>query len=644
MNCLLNLLVWRTGRVLPQTAYNDPLLTLIRFIESLTAKVYAEPPTIEKLSDLFQAFYVKASSHIATHIATLALRIDREPSLTQSTPKPVLGPRAKALPRQLSKDSIASTTTSVQQQMLTSTEVAERKKARKLLEYKRLALEEAVERRICEKVYIKIWRHKSTLDEIRDEKLRSKTAALALVGIGLKDLGIEISSPGTSTEDDVRERLAPAREELASMNVEKSPLGKLHRLTTAHKTIVETLSTIHPATSSADEILPTLIYTLITSPAEGINIISNLAFIERFRTASKLDGEAAYCMTNLEAAIVFLEDVDLASLREDELPSGPPKTPSRPTTPAQYVSHSTKSSDHLSFPGTTSPEGVDQIIPRPASTDVSSSESRPQLSSQRSAKTPISLHQRRLSNLLNPPAKAIGAANDAVRNTAEEGLKSISTTLDNSFQFFFGKLKEQNNSKAQPAIPQTLEEARKLVSQPLVPEDGNISETSSLAERDVEEPVRREDRLLGMIGGRSHAHPRERSVDSERSNASDRRAVSAPGNSINVAQTPPIPNPLDSVKSLGNSFNPLTHLGSAFRGFAKNATASTPPATEKGALASSSAISVNSQNLESPPRIDPPVQRFIEAKDVGDLSVRDISLLLSDYQRLAKIVYESKRE
>ena len=73
--------------------------------------------------------------------------------------------------------------------MLTASEVTERRKARRLLEHKRIVLEEAVERRVCEKVYGKIWQHKSTLDEVRDEKLRSKTAALALVGIGLKDLG-----------------------------------------------------------------------------------------------------------------------------------------------------------------------------------------------------------------------------------------------------------------------------------------------------------------------------------------------------------------------------------------------------------------------------------------------------------------------
>lgn len=41
-----------------------------------------------------------------------------------------------------------------EQQMLTATEVTDRKKARKLLDVKKVALEEAVERAVCEKVLV----------------------------------------------------------------------------------------------------------------------------------------------------------------------------------------------------------------------------------------------------------------------------------------------------------------------------------------------------------------------------------------------------------------------------------------------------------------------------------------------------------
>merc|ERR1712093_875119 len=161
-----------------------------------------------------------------------------------------------------------------------------------------VALEEAVERRVTEGIYARIWRHRSTQDEAQDEKLRSKTAALSVVGIGLTDLGIDLGqesseNPDATKEKEVKEWLEGAREELIAMNDEKYPLGKLHHLKAAHKAIVGTLSHFHPS-SSADEIMPMLIYTLITSRPEGIDVISNLYFIQRFRNESKIDGEAAY--------------------------------------------------------------------------------------------------------------------------------------------------------------------------------------------------------------------------------------------------------------------------------------------------------------------------------------------------------------
>lgn len=622
----------------------------------MTARVYSEPPTIEKLSDLFQDFYSKASSHITTHIATLALRIDRESSPTHEVSR-VLGPsRPRQLGRKHSKESITSLDSAVEHQMLTASEVAEKKKARKLLEYKRLALEEAVERRACEKVYTRIWRHKSTLDEVRDEKLRSKTAALALVGIGLKDLGIEIDQDSKLREDDIRDSLAPARDELAKMNQEKSPLGKLARLTTAHQTIVETLSTIHPASSSADEILPTLIFTLITSPPEGINIISNLSFIERFRTSSKIDGEAAYCMTNLEAAIVFLENVDLASLREDELPQGPPKSPSRPATPAQSLPPLPRGA--LSSPAHSPAESVSEksdtqhasnLMPPPSRGSILTSGSSESVHSFQAPPRPLPpLHQRRLSNLLNPPAKAIGAANDAVRNTAEEGFKNISNTLDNSFKFLFGRLREHSTDETHTAMPQTLEDARKLVNQPLVLDEATISETSSIAEKDAELSQKREDKLLGMIGGRTPSSVRERSVDSMQSNGSGRRTVSAAANSSSSTQTPTTPNALESVKNLGNSLNPLSHLGSAFgggfRGFGKQTPTPTPPSvTAEKEKMKRMGGSTGCTKAPEPADVDPPIQRFVDLKEAGDLTVRDVSILLKDYQRLAKAVQQLQR-
>ena len=134
------------------------------FIESLSAKVHPAPLTVASLSDLFQDFYVQASSHISTHVSHLYLSLSSK--------------RAK---------------TGMAEQMLSISEIAQRKKDRKMTELKKIALEEAVERRVTSQIFDKIWRHRSAEDEARDETLRSKTLALGVVGIGLKELGVDES-------------------------------------------------------------------------------------------------------------------------------------------------------------------------------------------------------------------------------------------------------------------------------------------------------------------------------------------------------------------------------------------------------------------------------------------------------------------
>ncbi|KAI2743688.1 hypothetical protein DTO012A8_9936 [Penicillium roqueforti] len=228
-----------------------------RFVNSLSAKVHNSPPTIEKISELFQVFYSRAESHIATHISALIARINRDlpPQVPAKAPR---GSALSKLSSKRSQDDIRPAASG--RQMLTASEVAEKRQARRALENKRSALEEAAERRVCELVYDKLWRHKSTLDDVRDEKLRSKTAALLLVGINLKDLGIDIDleTIDEQKQDEANEFLCQAREYLAKMNDYKYPLGKLQQLAAAHKAIVDALTKLLPSSSSADEILPTV--------------------------------------------------------------------------------------------------------------------------------------------------------------------------------------------------------------------------------------------------------------------------------------------------------------------------------------------------------------------------------------------------
>ncbi|KAH8424571.1 VPS9 domain-containing protein [Aspergillus melleus] len=604
-----------------------------RFVNSLTAKVHSSPPTIDRISSLYQDFYVKADSHIATHISALASRINRDPS--QAT----LG----GTPSKTKNKDFENVTPG--RQMLTASEVTEKRQARKLLASKRLGLEEAVERRACETIYDKIWRHKSTLDEVRDEKLRSKTAALLLVGINLKDLGVDVDMTSISPErqKEVDEGLSLARDCLAKMNEEKYPLGKLQHLAAAHKAIVDALTKLLPSSSSADEILPTLIYSLITCPPEGINIISNLYFIQRFRSSGKIDGETAYCLTNLEAAISFLENVDLSELRSD-LPEGQTKVALEAVDPLP-ISHETpvssvpaEASGEFSKP--TGKEGASNTLPRrhnPAST------------------------QQRLNNIFQPPSKVLGAANDVVRNTADQGLKNIGASLDSSFNFLFGRLKELQSSQpagkegGNPVLPKTLAEARRLVAAP-VSGDQNSGKDDSPAQSTASNdrpPLRRigskaEDAFLGLVTGQRT--PRDRSVDSVRTQGSGRKAT--PGSSIKdepstggfsqgSAGSQP-PTPLESMRNFGNTLNPLNHIPGMIRSFGRpvpdgSGGIATPPEKARPTPGSRE-VSSGSAAPSSSAKIDPPIQRFLQTQNVDDLTIKDVAALLEDYKRISALL------
>ncbi|ESZ96040.1 hypothetical protein SBOR_3517 [Sclerotinia borealis F-4128] len=636
------------------------------FIDSLSAKIHPTPPSVDKLSGLFQDFYAVAANHINTHISALSSRQHRasspvpSASSLSSTASKI---RAKATSMNKDLPKVIERRES-EQQMLTSEEINERKRARKALEHKRVALEEAIERRVCEGIYDRIWRHRSSQDEAQDEKLRSKTAALSVVGIGLVDLGVDLGIKSNEEPDaaekrelEVREWLEGARGELIAMNDEKYPLGKLNHLKAAHKGIVDTLSHFHPS-SSADEIMPMLIFTLITSRPEGIDVISNLYFIQRFRCETKIDGEAAYCLTNLEAAISFLETVDLASLRADEVPSGPPKFNSRPSTPKP------DKSDSLTIGITPTNLSTPAIVPATSSPSVT----KPTSSSLSSLRPTIQHADRRLSDLFQPPA-ALGAAGDAIFDTADQGFKSIGNSLEGSYKFLLGKLKERDSAgrASEITIPKTLDDARKLVSTPPPEDEGSLSGESTPQSPSVKEhknglsteskpegrsrsdsAPRLDDRVLSFIGGRKMT--RERSTDSNRSGGSSSKRVAFVQDESGEKGTPspqaPANNPaiVESMRNLGNSLNPMNRIAGMgmMRGFGRVTTPTTPTPTRStvpdgGVADLTSAFpdlipSVPSKEIS---KIAPPNKRFMELQNPGDLKISEVMELLRDYRRLA---------
>lgn len=647
-----------------------------RFLESLSAKVHPTPLTIDALSDMFQDFYERAGAHIGTHIARLSSRIGREKSSSSLNTQKSGKTRARQ----------ASGSESPGGEMLTASEVADRRKARRLLELKRIALEDGVERAVCERVYDRIWKHRSTDDDARDEKLRSRTAALAVVGIGLKELHMDsdaskedVRKIAEEKEDEIHQSLAGAREALQQMDDEHYPFGKLQHLITAHQSIVETLSQLFPSSSSADEILPTLIYTLITSPPEGINVVSNLNFIQRFRAANKVDGEAAYCLVNLEAAISFLETVDLSSLRADELPQGPSKSSGGPPTPTV---EKTLSLGQVNAAQTLKPTTT-ALTAEKTDTSTSRNEAAKALTSPRTP-TPSNRgppNQRRLSYIMQQQADRLEAGRENLLNAADKVYDSINGTLENSLQFVFGRFKDQVAGGS--PLPKTLEDARRLVSSPTAAEEAEALRRSGRSSPSIDDPLnssgRTDNKMLELLGGRKQI--RERSADSSRSGGSGRRVSAFPtlgSDTATPAKDKPKEDAVTQATNLFAQINPLNRFGvpnfTTRFGRSPSVTTGSPaptPSVEKnhklGDIVESPLSSVSSKNplerqksnngetndgddlnaresLAELRKIKPPKKRFLEVQSADELKIGEVEDLLAEYRRLAKAIGEAIAE
>ncbi|KAJ1944762.1 hypothetical protein FBU59_002512, partial [Linderina macrospora] len=189
------------------------------------------------------------------------------------------------------------------------------------------AVVECVEKLVCESLYPRIFAPWFSDDRTADEQFASKVAALNLAGITLGHLGLQAPEPTLS------ELLRIARAtgvHLQGMNAVRSPAEKLKLVVDAHKTVVDRMDRLNaklraakkpsdgeeeelqPSLLSADSILPLLIYAVVTSNPQSF--LSNLRFIQRYRTRALLSAQFEYCLTNALAAASFVESVDARKL------------------------------------------------------------------------------------------------------------------------------------------------------------------------------------------------------------------------------------------------------------------------------------------------------------------------------------------
>lgn len=230
---------------------------------------------------------------------------------------------------------------------------------------------EVVESTLCTEVYDRIFSLATSSDATLDDSLASRIAALNVLGLSLQHLGLvmpdkeaagltsEEKDEATVVTNGLSDMITLCGKELQKLQSisHRSPRAKLDVLVTTHKLVVDGLARLPPVelkkegeddpspnsaqqsssstsekeesvprdnlkaetpkrraptTSSADLILPILIFAIVSSNPPSL--ASNLLYIQRFRTESLVRGEAAYCLVNVQAAVAFLENVDPPAL------------------------------------------------------------------------------------------------------------------------------------------------------------------------------------------------------------------------------------------------------------------------------------------------------------------------------------------
>lgn len=269
-------------------------------------------------------------------------------------------------------------------------------------------------------------------------------------------------------------------------------------------------------------------------------------------------------------------------------------------------------------------------------------------------------------------ADRLEVGRDNFLNVADKVYDSINGTLDNSFQFVFGRFKEQ---VAGSPLPKTLEDARKLVSSPTAAEqEDEILTNSGHSSPALEDPLSTgsNNKVLELIGGRNQL--RDRSVDSTRSGGSGKRVAF----SEVAKEKPKDEQPIIPAANLFNAINPLNRFAvPGFARFGRSSSITTttnggqpaPPsdhAPKLGNIVESPITPAGQEPLPSLERqrtkdstistpeddlnalealanlrkIKPPKKRFLEVP-AAELKIGEVEELLREYRRLAKAIGEA---
>ncbi|ODQ74332.1 hypothetical protein LIPSTDRAFT_2321 [Lipomyces starkeyi NRRL Y-11557] len=586
----------------PAPNYQDLPPELISMADRFTESIHQITSTAnlspEKLSELFQDFYVTIQDKASALLRRNTLRRTYEV------------------------------------QMMSFEEIAKKKKERKQKEAQKLLYEDLVEKMVCQACYNEIFMFQGGDDEAKDSTLATKIAALKLINISIEHLGVP-----------------ELKDKLCKMVDKRCPKEKLALLISAHKQIVDVLSRLaqtngQDGQSGADFVLPTLIFSVIQ--ADPPHIASNLAFIQRFRTSKTINGEAAYCLTNFEAVVAFLETVDLTTLKVDPgdiqaLAARPISSPAianaLPASAASSINFVSSASTAISNDTTAGPPSP--VLPPREGKRAANPPARS--SSLQAVSTGI---PQQVNNGMSMPQQRMDSSSKRLSfypadiaasavNTADSGIKSLGSTFENSYKFLFGRASSPSTSMAQKPVhmkadanaaalekrtQEVLQSSSALISSYT---DGSKREPTGVSPPPYLGPPsegKTPTSDLPSTGLSSNSRPR----GAKTLFVDDSPAAQPPGSGL--PSTIKRVGSNDSTKttklSAGDDDGGRRSIFSNMRNFGRGA-----PSKE---------VAIDPEVLKSLPRIPKPSQKFDEIDNASQLRLGDIDELLTDYKRMVE--------
>ncbi|KAK9495306.1 hypothetical protein V1508DRAFT_349069 [Lipomyces doorenjongii] len=570
-----------------------------RFTESIhqiTSTAHLSP---EKLSELFQDFYVTIQDKASALLRRNTLRRTYEV------------------------------------QMMSFEEIAKKKKERKQKEAQKLLYEDLVEKMVCQACYNEIFMFQGGDDEAKDSTLATKIAALKLINISIEHLGVP-----------------ELKDNLRKMVDKHCPKEKLALLISAHKQIVDVLSRLaqtngQDGQSGADFVLPTLIFSVIQ--ADPPHIASNLAFIQRFRTSKTINGETAYCLTNFEAVVAFLETVDLTTLKVDPgdiqaLAARPTSAPAvanaLPASAASSINFVSSASTAISSDTTASPPSP--VIPPRDSMRVANPPARS--SSLQAVSTSI---PQQVNNGMSMPQQRMDSSSKRLSfypadiaasavNTADSGIKSLGSTFENSYKFLFGgRGNSPSTSVAQKPLPM------------------KATANAAALEKRTQEVLQSSSTLISTYTDGSKREPTGVSPPPYLGAPSERKTPTSdlPSAGLSSTSRPRGASPLfvddspaaqpsasglsSTIKRVGsNDSTKTTKLSAGDEDSGRRSIFSNMRNFGRGAP--SKEVAIDPEVLKSLPKIPKPSQKFDEIDNATQLRLGDIDELLTEYKRMVE--------